>query len=121
MRILPERNDDHGGTAALEEPESLCGPNQGCVYQYAALTASMPLRNLCRDYRCGAARRAGNERRSAMIHKASIGKATIGKTDEPEAPELGGTISRRGFVKTGGALFVSLALPLRFATRAEAA
>ncbi|TMP93987.1 MAG: xanthine dehydrogenase family protein molybdopterin-binding subunit [Verrucomicrobia bacterium] len=45
----------------------------------------------------------------------------IGKTDERETPVLGTTISRRGFVKTGGALFVSLALPLRFATRAEAA
>jgi CO/xanthine dehydrogenase Mo-binding subunit len=33
----------------------------------------------------------------------------------------GTTISRRGFVKTGGALFVSLALPLRFAGRTEAA
>jgi nicotinate dehydrogenase subunit B len=31
------------------------------------------------------------------------------------------TISRRGFVKTGGALFVSLAIPLRFTGRAEAA
>src|SRR6266567_1504576 len=45
----------------------------------------------------------------------------IGKTDERETSLLGATISRRGFVKTSGALFVSLALPLRFATRAEAA
>src|SRR5438552_2065908 len=45
----------------------------------------------------------------------------IGKTDERETSVLGATISRRGFVKTGGALFVSLALPLQFATRAEAA
>ena len=45
----------------------------------------------------------------------------IGKADQRETPVLGATISRRGFVKTGGALFVSLALPLRFATRAEAA
>jgi nicotinate dehydrogenase subunit B len=37
-----------------------------------------------------------------------------GKTDPRETPVLGVTISRRGFVKTGGALFVSLALPLRF-------
>ncbi len=44
----------------------------------------------------------------------------IGKADQRETPVLGATISRRGFVKTGGALFVSLALPLRFATRAEA-
>jgi nicotinate dehydrogenase subunit B len=45
----------------------------------------------------------------------------IGNTNQSEAPILGTTISRRGFVKTGGALFVSLALPLQFATRAEAA
>jgi nicotinate dehydrogenase subunit B len=37
-----------------------------------------------------------------------------GKTDPRETPVLGVTISRRGFVKTGGGLFVSLALPLRF-------
>jgi len=42
------------------------------------------------------------------------------KAEQLHAPVLG-TISRRGFVKTGGALFVSLALPLRFATRAAAA
>jgi len=34
---------------------------------------------------------------------------------------LPATISRRGFVKTGGALFVSLAIPARFAARAAAA
>lgn len=44
-----------------------------------------------------------------------------GKIDQRETPAFGATISRRGFVKTGGALFVSLALPLRFATRAAAA
>jgi nicotinate dehydrogenase subunit B len=44
-----------------------------------------------------------------------------GKTDQPETPVLGATISRRGFVKTGGALFVSLALPLRFAAGTEPA
>ena len=38
----------------------------------------------------------------------------ISKTDERETQVLTGIISRRGFVKTGGALFVSLALPLRF-------
>jgi CO/xanthine dehydrogenase Mo-binding subunit len=44
----------------------------------------------------------------------------IGKTDQRETPLLGGMISRRGFVKTGGALFVSLALPLRFAGQTKA-
>jgi CO/xanthine dehydrogenase Mo-binding subunit len=42
------------------------------------------------------------------------------RTDQLETPVLG-TISRRGFVKTGGALFVSLAFPLPFAARAAAA
>ena len=45
----------------------------------------------------------------------------IGKTDPRETSVLDATISRRGFVKTGGVLFVSLALPLRFARRTEAA
>jgi nicotinate dehydrogenase subunit B len=45
----------------------------------------------------------------------------IGKTDERETSGSVVTISRRGFVKTGGALFVSLALPLRFAAGAAAA
>src|SRR5689334_22161144 len=44
----------------------------------------------------------------------------IGKTDQRETPLLGGMISRRGFVKTGGALFVSLALPVRFAGQTKA-
>ena len=45
----------------------------------------------------------------------------ISKTGQRETPILGATISRRGFVKTGGALFVSLALPIRFAAGAAAA
>src|SRR5581483_10663150 len=39
---------------------------------------------------------------------------------QPETPVFG-TISRRGFVKTGGALFVSLAVPIPFVARAAAA
>lgn len=45
----------------------------------------------------------------------------IGKTDQRETYVFAATISRRGFVKTGGALFVSLALPLRFAAPTKAA
>ena len=45
----------------------------------------------------------------------------IAKTDPRETSRLGATISRRGFVKTGGALFVSLALPLRFTGTTETA
>ena len=45
----------------------------------------------------------------------------IGKTDQHKISESAVTISRRGFVKTGGALFVSLALPLRFAVGTEIA
>ena len=41
------------------------------------------------------------------------------KTDHLESPVFG-TISRRGFVKSGGALFVSLAVPLPLAARAAA-
>jgi len=42
------------------------------------------------------------------------------QTDQRGTPVLSATISRRGFVKTGGALFVSLALPWRFDARANA-
>ena len=44
-------------------------------------------------------------------------------SDQPNianTPNLLPTVSRRGFVKTGGALFVSLALPLRFPAHTEA-
>jgi nicotinate dehydrogenase subunit B len=44
-----------------------------------------------------------------------------GTTDRRNVPVIAATISRRGFVKSGGALFVSVALPLRFSGRAEAA
>jgi nicotinate dehydrogenase subunit B len=43
------------------------------------------------------------------------------KSNQRESSALGTTISRRGFVKTGGALFVSLALPLRFTGQMAAA
>lgn len=43
-----------------------------------------------------------------------------GKTDQSETPVLVATISRRTFVKTGGALFVSMAIPLRFGARMKA-
>jgi nicotinate dehydrogenase subunit B len=45
----------------------------------------------------------------------------IGKTDPRETPGLSGMISRRCFVKTGGALFVSLGLPLQFAGKTKVA
>jgi nicotinate dehydrogenase subunit B len=44
-----------------------------------------------------------------------------GKSDQRDTPLSVAAISRRGFVKTGGALFVSLVLPMRFAARTEAA
>jgi nicotinate dehydrogenase subunit B len=44
-----------------------------------------------------------------------------GKTNQRGIPVFGATISRRGFVKTGGVLFVSLVLPLRFGAQTEAA
>jgi len=45
----------------------------------------------------------------------------IGKTNQRETPVFAVTISRRGFMKTGGVLLVSLALPVQFVGRAEAA
>src|SRR6516165_5816511 len=43
------------------------------------------------------------------------------KMDQRETAVFAATISRRGFVKTGGALFVSLAFPVRFTGKTEAA
>lgn len=43
------------------------------------------------------------------------------KTGQDETSIFGATISRRGFVKTGGALFVSLAIPLRVSGGTETA
>jgi nicotinate dehydrogenase subunit B len=43
------------------------------------------------------------------------------KMDQRETAAFAPTISRRGFVKTGGALFVSLAFPVGFAAKTEAA
>jgi nicotinate dehydrogenase subunit B len=43
----------------------------------------------------------------------------IDETAQREALVMGTAISRRGFVKTGGALFVSLAIPLRFGASAQ--
>jgi CO/xanthine dehydrogenase Mo-binding subunit len=45
----------------------------------------------------------------------------IGKTDQRPTPVPVPILSRRGFVKAGGALFVALAVPVRFSGRAEAA
>jgi nicotinate dehydrogenase subunit B len=45
----------------------------------------------------------------------------IGETNQREAPVSGPSISRRGFVKIGGALFVSVAVPWRFGASAQAA
>lgn len=45
----------------------------------------------------------------------------IGKTNQRETPVFAATISRRGFMKNGGVLLVSLALPVRFIGRAQAA
>lgn len=45
----------------------------------------------------------------------------IGETNQREAPVLRTAITRRGFVKTGGALCVSLSIPWRFGASAQAA
>jgi nicotinate dehydrogenase subunit B len=45
----------------------------------------------------------------------------IGKTNQRETPVFAATISRRGFMKNGGVLLVSLALPVRFVGRTQAA
>src|SRR6267378_4535550 len=111
MRLLPKRYDDRRGAVARQEPESNGGSNQGCFHQHPAVTPPVPLRHLLRHHRCRETRR----------HRDARGKAgasmTPGIEASSELPVASVTIltpapiTRRGFVKMGGALFVSLSIP----------
>src|ERR1700704_345837 len=110
MRLLPKRHDDRRGAAARQEPESHGGSNQGRFYEHAAFTASLPLRHLYSHHRRRAARRHSHARGKAGASMTPKAKAS---SELPVTPitiltPLDSTITRRGFVKMGGALFVSL-------------
>src|SRR5580704_14761572 len=97
MRLLPKRDDDCGGAIAREEPKSERSRDQGCVHQHAAFGSPLPLRHVRRNHRRGAARGQGN----------GCLKGTMLSKPEPLIPAL----TRRSFVKAGGALLVSFSLP----------
>src|SRR3974390_1176111 len=107
MRLLPERNDDCRCRVTGQKTEAPCGPETRLVPQPRAIGALVPLRNLLRHYRCRATRRETHARSRAMSNQPIVN----------EAPALPTSISRRGFVKTGGGLVVSMGVPLRFAAR----
>src|ERR1700731_3070028 len=113
VRLLPERDDDCRRGIARQEPQSVRCTNQGRFHEQAAVAASLPLRHLHRYHRCRATRR----------HRDARGKAGASMTPKIKASSelpvasvtiltpLTAPITRRGFVKMGGALFVSLSIP----------
>src|SRR5579883_3411169 len=106
MRLLPKRDDDRCRGLAFQESGPDGGSDQGCFHQHASVAASLSMRYLLRHYRRGAAGRRGHEGRLAA---SSIRMRSNDGNDPPCAVSL----TRRGFVGIGGALFVSLSLPGR--------
>src|SRR5260370_37024655 len=104
MRLLPERNCGCRGAIAGEKSESNCGANQRCIHEHAAIATPMPLRNLRRHHRCGAARGQGHESVKG-VNAMSV------KTETSVDFPLTKAITRRGFVKMAAALYVYLAMP----------
>src|SRR5687767_13144717 len=94
MRVLPERHDDRGCRPARADPGSDRRSDQGCDDQYAPVGAFVPLRHVPCHRRCRAAGGDADERlRSIAIMTNDF------------------TLSRRAFVKIGGALFVTIGVP----------
>src|SRR5580704_10442297 len=101
MRLLPERHDDCRRGIACQESQPDGSEYQGRLHQHAAFTASLPLRHLLRNHRRRTARRQGHE---CLMRRNTMTPTT--------------TLTRRGFVNIGGALFVSLAMPAARPARA---
>src|SRR6266436_2813100 len=107
MRLLSERNDDCRGAIASKKSESNCGANQRCIHEYTTIATFVQVRYLRRHHRCGAAR--------CQVHESVKGvNAMSVKTETSVDFPLTTAITRRGFVKMGGALFVSFAVPAEF-------
>src|SRR5712672_1252067 len=107
MRLLPERNDDRRGGTPCQNPQSDCGADQGRIHEQAPFSTSVPLRHLRRNNRRRPTGRRGHE---GLKGTNAMTRKTQSVGDSP----ITATITRRGFVKIGGTLFVSLALPARF-------
>src|SRR6267142_3076894 len=111
MRLLPERNDDRRGGTPCQDPQSDCVADQGRIHEQAPLPASVPLWHLRRNHRRRPARRQGHE---GIKGTNAMTRKTQSAGDSP----ITATITRRGFVKIGGTLFVSLAFPAGLSIRA---
>src|SRR5258705_4061153 len=111
MRLLPERNDDRRGGPTCQDPQSDRRADQGRIHEQAPLPASVPLWHVRRNHRRRPARRQGHE---GLKGTNAMTRKTQSAGDSP----ITATITRRGFVKIGGTLFVSLAFPAGFPIRA---
>src|SRR5512142_1594349 len=97
VRLLSKRHDDQGHRTVGARRFTHRFRDQSRIYDLGSFGASLPLRKLHRDYPGCAARRDGNGRH-AMNRKQS------------DVIVFGARLTRRGFVKTGGALFVGFGM-----------
>src|SRR5882757_106280 len=111
VRLLPKRNDDRRGGTPCQDPQSDRRADQGRIHEQAPLPASVPLWHGRRNHRRRPARSQGHE---GLKETNAMTRKTQSAGDSP----ITATITRRGFVKIGGTLFVSLAFPAGFPMRA---
>src|ERR1700722_618408 len=113
MRLLPERHDHRCSGTAGQKPKSYPVANQRRLHEQAPVPASLPLRHLCGHHRCGAARCENHEWLTREV------SALVVKMDQAGGAGIAPTLTRRGFVKLGGALMVSFQFPALSAMAAE--
>src|SRR5206468_10693479 len=90
-----ERDDDHGGRPAAPHARSDGGADQGRLHQHAAVAPPVPVRHVHEHHRRRPARREGD----------GLKERTTMSLIEHDA------LSRRTFLKAGGALVVTAAVP----------
>src|ERR1700721_1886957 len=112
MRLLPERHDHRCSGTAGQKPKSYPVANQRRLHEQAPVPASLPLRHLCGHHRCGAARCEKHERLKEV-------RALAGQPDHLRGSSITPTLTRRGFVKLGGALMVFFQFPALSAMAAD--
>src|SRR5690349_19611706 len=99
VRVLPKRNDDQGDRVAGAGAEPDRGADQGGVYDLGSFGASLPVWKLHRNHRSSAARERGDGAREIVMSQKNTDRNVFGAA-----------LTRRGFVKTGGAMVVGFAL-----------
>src|SRR6202044_3728138 len=103
LRLLPKRHDDQGNRApgAQAQPDG-CG-NQRSVHHRRRVPPLVPLRNVYRDQRCSTpCLEAHGPGRGLMEH--------LRDAYEQMTDVCGARLSRRSFVKAGGALVVGFGI-----------